>query len=122
MENVLAMKIRLKLYKKMACLFEDFKGWEIGVITSHRRFQECIGHYAALLKSLKAGNLETCFYIYSKVSANGRSAQKKNFERRPARMKNSGKKSGNHGKFEGNDSSEKGRSAWKAHGGYKFDF
>lgn len=111
-----------ELYKKMACLFEDFKGWEIGVITSHRRFQECIGHYAALLKSLKAGNLETCFYIYSKVSANGRSAQKKNFERRPARMKNSGKKSGNHGKFEGNDSSEKGRTAWKAHGGYKFDF
>jgi len=53
------------LYKNMSSIFTDFSGWEIGVITSHKKFQECIGHYANLLKSLKAGNLETCFYMYT---------------------------------------------------------
>ncbi|MDY2843064.1 MAG: class I SAM-dependent RNA methyltransferase [Treponema sp.] len=54
-----------KLYKDMSSLFDDFKGWKIGVITSHRKFQECIGRYASLLKDLKAGNLDTTFYIYN---------------------------------------------------------
>jgi len=53
------------LYKDMGCLFSAFPGWEIGVITSNAKFQECIGHYATLLKGLKAGNLDTCFYIYT---------------------------------------------------------
>ncbi|MCR5288688.1 MAG: class I SAM-dependent RNA methyltransferase [Treponema sp.] len=53
------------LYKEMSCLFTSFPGWEIGVITSHKKFQECIGRYAPILKSLKAGNLDTCFYIYN---------------------------------------------------------
>lgn len=59
-----------KLYRNMSGIFTDFAGWDIGVITSHKKFQECIGHYADLLKSLKAGNLETCFYIY-KEGKNG---------------------------------------------------
>ena len=53
------------LYKKMQSLFLDFKGWELGVITSHPKFQECIGRYATALKSLKSGNLDTTFYIYT---------------------------------------------------------
>ena len=53
------------LYRDMASLFDDFNGWKIGVITSHRKFQECIGRYASILKDLKAGNLDTTFYIYN---------------------------------------------------------
>ena len=53
------------LYKRMSCLFKNFPGWEIGVITPHLKFQECIGKHAALLKDIKAGNLDTKFYIYS---------------------------------------------------------
>lgn len=52
------------LYKEMGSLFTDFKGWQIGVITAHKEFQENIGRYATSLKSLKAGNLDTTFYMY----------------------------------------------------------
>ncbi len=71
-----------EVYKSMASLFEDFKGWEVGVITSHKRFQECVGRYASILKSLKAGNLDTTFYMYNgtekakKPRAEGRSKRK----------------------------------------------
>lgn len=59
------------LYKEMACLFENFPNWQMGFITSHREFQKCVGHYAPLLKNLKAGKLNTCFYIYnSNANAN----------------------------------------------------
>lgn len=54
-----------ELYRSMTSLFDDFKGWELGVITSNKKFQECIGHYASILKDLKAGNLDTTFYIYN---------------------------------------------------------
>src|SRR5574344_1130183 len=54
-----------KLYKRMSCLFTNFPGWELGVITSHNKFQDSIGKHASLLKDLKAGNLETKFYMYS---------------------------------------------------------
>lgn len=54
-----------ELYRKMASLFDDFKGWQLGVITAHKKFQECIGRYATTLKSLKAGNLDTTFYMYT---------------------------------------------------------
>lgn len=53
------------LYKKMNCLFNDFPGWEMGVITNQKNFQDCLGKHANLLKSLKAGNLDTILYIYS---------------------------------------------------------
>ena len=48
----------------MSSLFDDFKGWQIGVITAHKQFQESVGRYASTLKSLKSGNLDTTFYIY----------------------------------------------------------
>ena len=60
-----------KLYRNMSGIFTDFAGWDVGVITSHKKFQECIGRYANLLKSLKAGNLETCFYIYKEEKNSG---------------------------------------------------
>lgn len=53
-----------ELYRSMSSLFEDFNGWQFGFITSHKRFQECIGRYASVLKNLKSGNLDTTFYIY----------------------------------------------------------
>lgn len=58
------------LYKEMSGLFEAFGAWDIGVITSQKRFQECAGHYAHLLKNLKAGNLETTLYIYKHQDKN----------------------------------------------------
>lgn len=53
-----------ELYKKMRSLFTEFPNWEMGVITSHQKFQQCIGKYATLLKSLKAGNLDTTLYMF----------------------------------------------------------
>lgn len=53
-----------ELYSGMRSLFDDFKGWQIGVITAHKQFQESVGRYASTLKSLKSGNLDTTFYIY----------------------------------------------------------
>jgi putative N6-adenine-specific DNA methylase len=61
------------LYKKMGGLWTIFSGWEMGVISSNKKFQECFGHYASLLKTLKAGNLDTCFYIYPGKAGTGRS-------------------------------------------------
>lgn len=52
------------LYKDMANLFNDFPSWDMGVITSQKKFQESLGKYADLLKSIKAGNLDTTLYIY----------------------------------------------------------
>ena len=54
-----------QLYHAMGGLFDEFKGWQLGVITAHKKFQECIGRYATTLKSLKAGNLDTTFYMYT---------------------------------------------------------
>ena len=53
------------LYKKMGTLWTNFPNWQIGVITASRQFQKCSGHYADKLKSFKAGNLDTHFYMYS---------------------------------------------------------
>ncbi len=64
-----------KLYKNMSSLWTDFPGWDMGFITSRREFQECFGHYASLLKNIKAGHLDTCFYIYRRNSS---AAQRKN--------------------------------------------
>lgn len=54
-----------ELYKDMAQLFTDFPGWDLGVITSQKSFQSSIDRHARLLKSLKAGNLDTTLYIYN---------------------------------------------------------
>ena len=66
------------LYREMASLFVDFPNWEIGVITANKKFQEYIGRYASVLKNLKAGNLDTTFYIY-----NGTEKTKTRNENRP---------------------------------------
>jgi putative N6-adenine-specific DNA methylase len=64
------------LYKKMGSLWTAFSGWEMGIITSNKKFQECFGHYATLLKDLKAGNLDTCFYMYFNKTAAGKNTKK----------------------------------------------
>ena len=53
-----------ELYKKMSSLWTDFNGWDIGVITSNPDFQESFDHKTSAIKKLKAGNLDTSFYIY----------------------------------------------------------
>jgi putative N6-adenine-specific DNA methylase len=65
------------LYKKMGSLWTNFSGWEMGIITSNKKFQECFGHYATLLKSLKAGNLDTCFYMYMNKTETEKNNSKK---------------------------------------------
>ncbi len=65
-----------ELYRKMSCLFENFPDWEFGIITPRKEFQECIGHYAPRLKDIKAGNLDTCFYMYTDAAKTGRRTKK----------------------------------------------
>lgn len=55
----------IELYKSMSPIFTDFSGWKFGFISASKRFQESIGRYASVLKNLKAGNLDTIFYIYN---------------------------------------------------------
>ncbi len=52
------------LYSNMKSLFTDFEGWQMGVITSQKSFEKCIGKRATQSKTLKAGNLDTTLYIY----------------------------------------------------------
>lgn len=52
------------LYKEMASIFTDFEGWDLGVITNQKRFQENIGKFATKTKTIKAGNLDTILYMY----------------------------------------------------------
>lgn len=56
----------MELYKNMDSLWQDFPNWDLGIITSHKEFQESFGHYATQLKNLKAGNLDTVFHIYKR--------------------------------------------------------
>ncbi|MBO5826357.1 MAG: class I SAM-dependent RNA methyltransferase [Treponema sp.] len=56
----------MELYKNMDSLWQDFPNWDLGIITSHKKFQESFGHYATQLKNLKAGNLDTVFHIYKR--------------------------------------------------------
>ena len=55
-----------ELYKNMGSLWTDFNGWDIGVITSNPDFQENFGHKTSAIKKLKAGNLDTSFYVYKR--------------------------------------------------------
>lgn len=56
----------IELYKKMSSLWTDFPDWDLGVITSHEQFQESFGHKTSKIKKLKAGNLDTAFYVYTR--------------------------------------------------------
>ena len=54
------------LYSSMHRMFDDFKGWDLGFITSHQQFEAGIGRTASKRKKLKSGNLDTCFYMFDK--------------------------------------------------------
>ncbi len=53
-----------KLYTEMNCLWDEFPGWSLGIITSNEDFQTCFNHKTGAIKKLRAGNLDTSFYIY----------------------------------------------------------
>ena len=53
-----------QLYKKMGSLWTDFADWDLGIITSNPDFQDSFGHKTTAVKKLKAGNLDTTFYMY----------------------------------------------------------
>ena len=68
------------LYREMRGLFSDFEGWQMGVITSNPHFEEALEHAAERTKSIKAGNLDTVFYMFDSLSP--RSAQAKKTQSR----------------------------------------
>lgn len=55
-----------ELYKNMNSLWNDFPNWNMGIITSNPDFQESFNHKANAVKKIKAGNLDTAFYIYKR--------------------------------------------------------
>ena len=61
-----------ELYRDMACLSSNFENWQMGFITSNKNFQKCFGRYANLLKNIKSGNLNTCFYMYTNSAEKGK--------------------------------------------------
>ncbi|MBO7123092.1 MAG: class I SAM-dependent RNA methyltransferase [Treponema sp.] len=61
-----------ELYRGMACLNSNFENWQMGFITSNKNFQKCFGKYATLLKNIKSGNLNTCFYMYTNLVEKGK--------------------------------------------------
>lgn len=60
------------LYKQMGTLWEDFPNWDIGVITSNPNFQDDFGHKSNKIKKIKAGNLDTAFYIYNRLKSDAK--------------------------------------------------
>ena len=55
-----------ELYKNMNSLWTEFPRWDLGIITSNEEFQDSFGHKTSSIKKLKAGNLDTAFYIYKR--------------------------------------------------------
>lgn len=55
-----------ELYKKMASLWNDFPGWNMGIITSVENFEEDFGYRANHIKKIKSGHLDTNFFIYNR--------------------------------------------------------
>jgi len=53
------------LYKEMAVLFDEFRGWDFGFITSNDCFTTAIGKKPQQVKKIKSGNLDTNFYMYT---------------------------------------------------------
>ena len=56
-----------KLYFDMGLLFDHFANWKMGVITSQKSFEENLGHKASKVKAIKAGNLDTQFYMFDSL-------------------------------------------------------
>lgn len=55
-----------ELYKNMNNLWTEFPNWDLGIITSNPDFQKNFNHQANSVKKIKAGNLDTSFYIYNR--------------------------------------------------------
>ena len=55
-----------ELYQQMDSLWQDFPNWDLGIITSNPDFQKNFNHQANSIKKIKAGNLDTSFYIYNR--------------------------------------------------------
>lgn len=58
-----------ELYQNMNSLWNEFPNWDLGIITSNEEFQESFGHKTSAIKKIKAGNLDTSFYIYKRTAA-----------------------------------------------------
>ena len=58
-----------ELYSQMSNLKYDFPNWDIGVITSAPNFESSFKHQTSSVKTIKAGNLDTKFYIYKSKKA-----------------------------------------------------
>ena len=55
-----------ELYRNMDILWQEFPNWNLGIITSNPDFQKNFNHQANSVKKIKAGNLDTSFYIYNR--------------------------------------------------------
>ena len=55
-----------ELYQQMDSLWQEFPNWDLGIITSNPDFQKNFNHQANSIKKIKAGNLDTSFYIYNR--------------------------------------------------------
>ena len=55
-----------ELYQNMDSLLQEFPNWDLGIITSNPDFQKNFNHQANSIKKIKAGNLDTSFYIYNR--------------------------------------------------------
>lgn len=55
-----------KLYSSMNSLWNEFPGWDLGIITAAEYFEESFGHKASSSKLIKAGNLDTKFYEFKR--------------------------------------------------------
>lgn len=60
------------LYRRMGGLWDAFSGWDIGIITANEHFQSNFGHRTGAIKKLKAGNLDTSLYIYTRSKNQGK--------------------------------------------------
>lgn len=75
-----------ELYKQMDSLWTEFPKWDLGVITSYKDFEKTFNHPTGNKKIIKAGNLDTTFYIYKrnmpeqKISKNQKKTENKNYK------------------------------------------
>ena len=61
-----------ELYQQMDSLWQEFPNWDLGIITSNPDFQKNFNHQANSIKKIKAGNLDTSFYIYNRKKSKNR--------------------------------------------------
>ena len=75
-----------ELYKQMDSLWTEFPKWDLGVITSYKDFEKTFNHPTGNKKIIKAGNLDTTFYIYKrnmpeqKILKNQKKTENKNYK------------------------------------------